>query len=317
MKRFLIKLLVFSIPILVLIPIGDYWISFYLKQSVTYPGEYQVMNDIYSGEAECDIAIYGSSRAWVQVSPEVLKNQLGLSAYNFGVDGHGFKIQHLRHLEYKKHNKSPKYIILCLDRFSFSQGENLYQPDQFLPYMLWNYNIYKYTKNYDVYSVYDYIIPLVRYAGKKGSVNIALRNSLYGNNYNGFRVSGYAPIDKEWTKLDLKKIPDSSNIKAHIDPMILNLFLNFIEDCNDNNVELILVFPPEYNEYRHLFFSNDDIISFYNFIAKKYDLEFYNFLNHNISNQKDLFYNFNHLNREGSILFTKILADKINKNIIN
>src|SRR5690606_33484347 len=109
-----------------------------LKQSNYYKGEFEVMNDIYDGEAKTDVAVYGSSRAWVHFNSQILADELGMSVYNFGIDGHNFWLQYWRHLELIKYCGKPKYIIMAVDALSLERRDDLYNADQFLPYMLWN-----------------------------------------------------------------------------------------------------------------------------------------------------------------------------------
>ncbi|MBE2208298.1 MAG: hypothetical protein IAE84_11975, partial [Saprospiraceae bacterium] len=82
--------------------------GYYLKQTKKAPGEFEVWNDIYNSNVNCDIAIYGSSRAWVHIDPKILSHILQLNVYNFGIDGHNFWLQYLRHIEFLKYNPKPK-----------------------------------------------------------------------------------------------------------------------------------------------------------------------------------------------------------------
>ena len=104
MTSFLRKISYFLIPFVLLTWPLDLFLSHNLKKSTKHPAEYEVWNDIYSGQLNADIAIYGSSRAWVHINPEVLSQGLGKTVYNFGLDGQAFEIQYLRHIEYFKHN---------------------------------------------------------------------------------------------------------------------------------------------------------------------------------------------------------------------
>lgn len=74
--------------------------------------ERAVWNDIYESKIDVDIAIYGSSRAWVHVDPEIIDSVLNTSSYNLGMDGYPFHMQYYRHKEYFKYNQKPKTIIL-------------------------------------------------------------------------------------------------------------------------------------------------------------------------------------------------------------
>ena len=115
MKKYILNILIFASPIVFIMFLADYLISNNLKTNHEYPGEIEVWNDIYQGNINSDIAIYGSSRAWVHINPKILKDSLNLKAYNFGIDGHNFWLQYLRHLEYLKYNKPPKIILLSVD----------------------------------------------------------------------------------------------------------------------------------------------------------------------------------------------------------
>ena len=52
--------------------VTDVVISSVLKGASGRAGEMEVWNDIYYNNIDADLAIYGSSRAWVQINPEIL-----------------------------------------------------------------------------------------------------------------------------------------------------------------------------------------------------------------------------------------------------
>ena len=93
------------------------------------------------------MAIYGSSRAWLHIDPEIIEDSLDLTSYNFGIDGHNFRLQYLRHLEYLRKNNKPHIILHSIDIFTLQYEHDLFHMEQFLPFMLWNNNIRKYTSN--------------------------------------------------------------------------------------------------------------------------------------------------------------------------
>jgi len=198
MKTFLFKFTFFILPILILAYPLDYVMSYYLSKSHGYPGEFEVWNDIYNSKTNCDIAIYESSRAWVHIDPKILSDSLKLDVYNFGIDGHNFWLQYLRHLEHLKHNKKPKTIILSVDIFSLQKRIDLYKPDQFLPYILWNANMQEYTSSYVGYNKFDYYLPIIRYSGKKNPIKTIIRNIYRKPSLDNYREKGYLGMDIEW-----------------------------------------------------------------------------------------------------------------------
>lgn len=318
MKKFIFKLLCyFILPIVVIVCPLDYGISYFLKKSNKYPGEFEVMNDIYNSKASCDIAIYGSSRAWVHVDPEVIKDSLGLSAYNFGNDGHSFDLQYLRHLEFLKYNKKPKTIILSVDIFSLQKEDGLYAADQYLPYMLWNQNVRNYTSSYIGYDVWDYYLPLVRYIGKTNVLRESLKYLMNGTPTKHYRHNGFLGMDEQWNA-DFDKLKSKQkSYKARVNKNTRDLLEVFIKECKEMKINLILLYTPEFIEGQHFVSNRKEIMGIYKDLSKRYKLCFYDFSSDEICYDKTLFYNASHLKSRGAEMFTKKFASilKSNKNI--
>jgi len=311
MKQFFVKIIYFVVPVLLLLYPLDYLLSYVLKQSHEYPGEFEVWNDIYNSEASCDIAIYGSSRAWVNIDPKILRDSLNLKVYNFGIDGHNFWLQYLRHKEFLKYNGKPKTIVLAVDMFGLQKRADLYQLDQFLPYMLWNSNIKDFTSTYVGFTTMDYDVPLFRYSGQKKSIKTILKNITGMNSSKSFRSYGFSAIDKQWNSdLDeAKKI--LRTYEAKFDSSSIVLFEKFILECRVDRIELIFVYPPEYIEGQKFVTNREQVIELYKYFAKKYAIRFYDYSSDSICFDKTHFYNANHLNRRGVEIFSGKLAQDL------
>jgi hypothetical protein len=201
MRKFILTLLYFCLPIIILsIPI-DYLLSNKLKELNKFAeGENLVWNDIYDGNVNDDIVIYGSSRAWVHIDPLLIEKKLGRTAYNMGIDGHNFWLQNLRHQELLKYNQKPEYIIYSIDVFTLAKRKDLYNNNQFLPYMLGNGNVYNYTSSYEGFSFFDYYFPLIRYEGKRNVIRQAVKTSILGDNSKLSRIKGYRGIEEKWNR---------------------------------------------------------------------------------------------------------------------
>lgn len=313
MKKFIRKSTTFSLILIILAVLIDKAVSYYLKQSNQYMGEFEVWNDIYDGNATCDIAIYGSSRAWVQFSPQILTDSLNESVYNLGIDGHNFWLQYLRHLEYLKHNPKPKAILMSIDIFSLQKRKDLYQMDQFLPYMLWNKDIRKLTSSYEGFNSADYYFPLVRYYGKNKVLSTCISVILNNDGNTEYRNHGYRAMDKPWNN-DFDKAKETmKGYEIDLDSASINLFSEFILECKKSNIELVLVYAPEYIEGQKFVLNRSDILNIYADLANQHNLLFLDYSNSKISFNKSLFYNTQHLNAKGATLFTKILAGDLKK----
>lgn len=309
MRKFLLKLGYVVTPILLLSIVLDYGISYGLKKDHGALGEYEVWNSIYGASINCDLAIYGSSRAWVQFDPAILEEHLDKQVYNFGTDGHNFRLQYLRHLEYIKYNSKPTYIILSVDIFTLQQREDLYLQDQFLPYMLWNANMYQYTSGYDGFTKADYYIPFVRYAHRSNTIIPAFNHLLdWSSDTITYRNKGFRGFERNWdTELD-SLLDGTKKYEIKFDQKTDELLERFIKECQDNGITLTLVYPPEYIKGQEFVVNRRDAIERFETLAHKYELLFLNYSDDVLSFEKQFFYNASHLNKKGSQIFTKKLA---------
>ena len=195
--------------------------------------------------------------------------------------------------------------------FTLEKRKNLYNLEQFLPYMLWNNDIKIATSSYEGFVSTDYIIPLIRYYGKKKEIETAIR-SFSGHLSNPVcRVKGYQGRDELWNsdfdkaKLTMKKYevkPDDSTIA---------LFEKFLAECKNKNIKLIFVNAPEYIEGQKFIKNRDVILALYTKYSKRYNIPFYDYSNDAISFQKKYFFNSIHMNKTGAELFTTKLIDTL------
>jgi len=311
MKLFLKRFILFVIPFIVIAYPVDLLLSHLIKDIKQYPGEFEVMKDIYNGTIESDIAIYGSSRAWIQISPEIIQDTLGKTVYNLGLDGHHFWLQYLRHLEYLRHNRKPEIIIISLDAFSLEIRNDLYAKEQYLPYMLWNKNIIRYTSRYEGYHWLDYYIPFFRYVGEREVIRQVFANIFSRNPGKKIRTRGYAGMNKVWNSdFDNAKSKLKVN-RIKLKEQSVQLFYQFIDECKNMNIKLVFVCTPEYIEGQQRIHNRAEIISMYRDIAKKNGLVFIDYSNDAICLDKSMFYNSLHLNKTGSELMTKKLAGQL------
>lgn len=313
MKRFVSKLLLFIFPIILAMFFGDYYISNTYRKNHEAPGEIEVWNDIYNGDITADIAIYGSSRAYRHIDPDIVKSSLNLEAYNFGMSGHNFWLQYLRHQEYLKYNNKPKFIILSVDIFSLQKREDLFQSNQFLPFMLWNQDIKKYTSSYLGFTNGDYYFPLVRYSGTIRTLKKSIK--LSKKQPSKYRKNGYKGAERSWNN-DLSKAKKRlSQYKINIDTSSVDLFDQFLSESKEKNIKVILIYTPEYIEGQEFVENREEVISIYEDFAKRYNLCFLDYSNDILCTKKELFYNSTHLNIKGAEIFTRKLSSDLRSHI--
>ncbi len=311
MKKFIVRFITFMLPIAICAYFIDAFISSNLKKSNFYTKEYTVWNDIIDGKVNSDIIINGSSRAWVHINPTIIIDSLHISAYNIGIDGHNFWLQNLRHTLLLQKNTKPKLIIHSLDIFTLDKREDLYNPNQFLPYMLWNSAIKAATSSYKGYNIFDYQLPLVRYFGKWEAIEIALKMFKNPPNAASLRTKGFQGQDIEWTDEFEKAKTKMSSLEAKMDSATIALFEQYLINCKAANIKVVLVYSPEYIEGQKFVSNRGKVIATYENLSKKFNIPFYDYSNDAISFDKKYFYNASHMNSKGANLFTSKLVDTL------
>jgi hypothetical protein len=307
MKKFIINCTLFIIPIILISLPLDFYYSNKLKNTNECTGEFEVWNDIFDENINCEIAIYGSSRAWVHINPDIVEDSLNLKTYNFGIDGHNFWLQNLRHQKIMKNNKKPQLIIYSVDIFTLQKRKELFNMNQFMPYMLWDFEIYNSTKSYVGFSILDYFIPILRFR-HRSDIFTSKQTSIHP-----FRNKGFKGMEKEWNNdLDnARKITNSYTIT--LDTTSVKLFNNFIKTCKSENIDIILVYTPEYIEGQEYVSNRSDIIGLYTKLARSNDLLFFDYSDSDLCKDKKYFYNSSHLNAIGADIFSKTFISDLKK----
>lgn len=303
MRKFIKKIALFILPLALLMYPVDLLLSNLLRRSSGFLGEMEVWNDIYWSNINCEIAVYGSSRAYVNFNPNILRDSLAHSVYNFGIEGLNFRIQYFRHLEYLKNNSPPKIIIHSVDIFNLFANDELYNQDQFLPYMLWNWDLYHSIRSLKGFNFYDHTIPIVRYNGK-----IPLIQKSISEFKNSYRNSGYKSHDWKWNEDFDQAVETLGNYSFDVDPELKRLFLNFLLECKAKEIEVVMVYAPIHiygQQFIHGFEAN---VEFYREIARKNQLIFLDYTKDSLCYNRSYFYNSTHLNSIGADLFSKKMA---------
>lgn len=285
----------------------DILISNFLKKSLKSPFEKQVWNYIYDNKEIPEIAIYGSSKAWVQISPTILKDTLQKKVYNYGFDGQNFELEYLRHLEIKKNKKLSKNIILILDIGSFQVKKQLYNHKDFLPFLLFNENMKKFLEPYNYFDSYDYEIPLKRYTSQGMEFVYLFEKD------NNPRKNGYASRNETWNNDFIIAKKTNKNLFININKKQFSLFEKFIIETKKNNLNLILITTPNYIEGQKFMINSANIILEYSKTANKYKIPYLNYYNDSIIYKRNLFYNATHLNKNGAEILSKKIAHDLKK----
>jgi hypothetical protein len=314
MKKFILKTILFIIcPLLVAI-ILDIPISNQLKNVKDFPCENEVWNDIYNSSIKAEIAILGSSRAWVHFDPKIISDSLNTQCYNFGEDASNILLQYIRYKEYTTFNLKPKLVIISIDMWTFINRNNGYPTNRYYPYMLWNTRVFNILKGYNKegYNKNKFFIPMLRYLGLN-QIKLIINNpskpyfkgfnkSFELSNNGKFRFNGYRGMDLHWKEND-----NSAQIKDYevdIDTSLVTIMKSFIKEIQQEGINIIMVYTPEYKDGQSIVKNRNEVFSKFEEISSIYNVPIYDYSDSLISEKKELFYNVQHLNKEGATIFT-------------
>ena len=86
------------------------------------------------------------------------------------------------------------------------------------------------------------------------------------------------------------------------------MFEQFIKECIDLKVDLILIYTPVYIKGQHYVSNQDIILNYYQTLANRHNITFLDYSTDAICLDKRYFFNATHLNKEGANMFSQKLA---------
>ncbi|OJJ20847.1 hypothetical protein BKI52_09705 [marine bacterium AO1-C] len=301
----------FFLPLALLFLGGEYIITQGLQKS-NY-NFYKEWNEITKGKVNADVIINGSSRAWVHVSPKILDSVLKVNAYNLGFNDLEFRAQYHKFQEYLMYNAPPKIVVQTLDVFSLKSRDYLFDPAQYLPFFT-HPSVRKCTQHSSLFSKVDFYLPLIRYFKYRSIAKLGVKEFFSPSTHPNTRYKGYKGLDRTWTT----KVPQDTNM-FHQEKVIpiakynIQLLDRFLKECQQQKIKVVLVYPPEFIDGQSHHINRREVMKIYQSLAKKYKVKLLDYSQDEISHQKQLFYNVQHLNRKGAETFSKKLALDIQK----
>lgn len=259
---------------------------------------------IYEGGGGEDIAILGASRAAHHYVPSVFSQELGMSCYNYGMDGCNIFNQYfVAHRILEDAAKKPKIILLEVAYFDIedSPGWN-YEKLSHLDVLYNKDEIVKELKSGDnkARGLVLHYVNSYRYNSKiLGLIRAVIhRSSKEDTN------KGYKPLYKEWKK-DIDTIDD---IPLLIHKNKEKYLRSLIAETKEAGVDLFVYYSPDYRTFKYRPTWRDTLAC----ICAEYNVPFI------IHDHDDLFMThkewFNepfHLNDKGAREYSTIVANEI------
>lgn len=234
MRRFLFRL-TFCFIILVVICI----IPCLIFEKKTKESTDSTINNVaHLQHFDADLIILGNSRAASGYNASILSALTGKKCLNLGIHGQSFDFQYyVMYKRYLVHNNKPQYILVDVGPSAFFKrlNNNGYSLEM-LPYVGQD-DFEEYFNICPRYRIADRIM-FVKYFGKLDLVIGQLG-----------KMENKEGKPKRDETMESIKINDSSTmpLKCECDTTIIRLFCNFLEECVEENVNVILLCSPMYS----------------------------------------------------------------------
>lgn len=296
MKRFIINI-IFFILIVAAIDMAFGKICTYLN-SHSKGGDTKKHYYI-AKETNDDILIFGSSRACHHYVPGILSDSLQMKTYNCGVEGNGILLSY-SYMKLITNHHTPKIVIYDISNFDIIT-------DDYTKYLGWQKRFYDEP---GIAEVFNDVIPIEKYK---------MVSNLYQYNEKWLQMlsdnvlpkqlvlnGGYKPI---YSTMDYKPKAEMAKLNPLIwDETKKKYFKKFHDLCKQNEITFIVAYSPLYKaessiQYQEVSdFCKENNITLWDYYS---DTTF--------SRHHKYFADTDHMNDEGAIEYTKLIAHKLKK----
>lgn len=308
-KSFVAKVLLFFIGLVVI----DNGISFIFQNNYKMiyngPGRYN-----YIRENKHDCLIMGSSTSTCYYA-DILSSKLGISILNVGLDGSALIYSRCL-LEYVLvHDVKPQFIFLNIDLFEFLSGAwsgNYYsRVEQLRPLYGEASYIDKTLLMGTKFEKYKYLFKSYKYNDLP--LSILIKRIRPSQTYR----RGEAPKGVMRLPIDEKTLTDTFNCKHDIDKRKIDLLIEIINVCKDNDIYLFLVESPLFYPRMRMIERDQKIEAEISHLADRMGIPFIRVTQetHQVFKSPELFWDVLHLNDRGAKIFSDILGNEIKDHI--
>lgn len=254
---------------------------------------------------QADILVFGSSRANHHYIPEIFEDSLKMSFYNTGRDGNTL-LYSFAVFKSIINRYTPQIIILDINTDDLYYNKESYDRlSSLLPYYYEHPEIQGIINLRSPYEKYKLLSAVYPY-------NSCLLTILIGNmEFNKKRKSdrkGYVPLFGNIERVQPSK--ENPIVNKEFDNNRIKALQEIIYECDNQNVKLYIVFSPYYMSK----IVENETLKKVTKLTLNQKVTCYNFVNDmRFNGNAKYFKDASHLNNEGAILFSSILASCIKK----
>jgi len=268
----------------------------------------------YSGEIDTEILVVGSSRALVHFDCETIEEQTKKTCFNLGMNGTNLRMQIPTLKQYLASNELPEVVVQEVGVTSLStppEAKIVYNQEQYAPFLDYGI-IYEEIKELLPDAVLYKYFPFYEYIKHEDLLDDGLKARSGEVLKSRRQPNGFRPTTRKWDGKfeDLKEqYPNGRNLEIEKDS--IEYLREIIDVVTDYGVEIVLVYTPEYYENQTLTTNRRQITDVYLSVAKNKGISYLDYSNDNITQDRDNFYNSQHLNAFAASDFSKIFSQDI------
>ncbi len=271
------------------------------------------INKIVNHSIDPDIIVFGSSVSEVGVSSRIIQAGTGASVFNCSLNGTRFMQYKGMIDEFISYSKNNKYVILVETYFSFEKTDALAFIDRYLAHIN---NQYLFNSLYAIQPDLAWKCRYVPFYKYVAATHVYYKNAVIGwKNFIKKTQSdtslGYAPVDSDWQSDADEAIKNTPHFDISIDGPTAECYRETVQELEKRGKKVIIVLMPMYTEMLKRVTDLTPLRNKLNEMSSATGARFLDFSTSGLCAEKQFFYNSNHLNRPGSVVFSAVLADSL------
>lgn len=313
MKKHIIRAALFLLAVLAV----DRTIYFALSRIEAKRVESGSFSLLYSGLADFDIVFFGSSRTSLHINPKVVEDRTGRSAYNFGLEATNFDQHLFTAEEYLIQNRKPRLLIFEADLWSLDE-----RPLKFLTYIFQRYSgkslhTFRLVNGpakpayvYYLERLKDSILMSARYRNQVPDLIAGYMNGQVTETEDYVTIAGAHLRKKAFAR---EEPPPPRLLVGAISEERAARLTAFLNKCRNEGIQTVLLMSPYYRPDLQILPEDYERVSRrFQEIAAETGSRFLDFTYEaDLVSNPDIFYNRNHLSREGADLFSRKVGERL------
>ncbi len=265
-----------------------------------------------------DAIFIGASRVQSHINPRIIDSIAGIKSYCLTDNAFGIVEDNMILNKYLQIHPKPKIVFLNIDVNIFFTSGPLNNITDFFPYLtdtvIYN-SLSPYKLAYRNKLVAAYLSAQKIFATtdrlKAVSFNLTeIEKSPVGSSLD---FKGFSPRILAWgqnAEHDLQ-----NKISATYQGKGFDLLKKMIQTCKLNSIEIIFIYAPILSEAKKNILNYNEIINQVKQIAKDADVPYWDYSFMPLCKSKKYFYNYNHLNYDGALLYSNQLGIDIKNHL--